>query len=113
MKISLQEVIEQANRTRSERAELMPTEKDAMLVVWAGIQRLRDLGWKDAIYCPKENGHRSLFWEAGCVGSAPGYYHGEWPNGTWFMEDAGDLWPSRPTLYRPLDLYPTIKESPA
>lgn len=101
-KNSIQVLMEQQRLFHKSLQELLPTEKDAMELVWIGIQRLKDLGWKDAIYCPKDKGNRSRFWECGCIGSAPGFYFGEWPNGTWFIEDRGDAWPSNPSLFRPM-----------
>ena len=91
----------EAERIKTERALAMPTEEDAMEVMYNAYQRLKDLGWKSSTYCPK-HGERSMYLEAGCSRPAPGSYHGEWPTGGWFLEDAGDLWPSLPVLFREL-----------
>jgi hypothetical protein len=64
-------------------------------------QGLKSLGWSDAIYCPKD-GTRFLAIEAGSTGVNPCYYQGEWPNGKWWTEASGDLWPSRPILWKPM-----------
>lgn len=84
---------------REKRASAMPTERDAINALWEAYQRLKELDWNDAIYCPKDG---SLFdvIEAGSSGIHSCRYDGEWPTGHWWIEEAGDLWPSRPILYR-------------
>lgn len=69
-------------------------------------QGLKALGWNDAMYCPKD-GSRFLVIEAGSTGVFPCTYKGEWPKGTYWTEDGGDLWPSRPILWKPM-----LKETP-
>ena len=92
-------------RTRRVRAELMPDEEVALKIMFAAYQRLKELGFKEAIYCPKDG---SLFEaiEAGCTGIGICSYDGEWPTGRWWMHSAGDLWPSRPILFRLLQENP-------
>lgn len=63
---------------------------------------LKACGWREAIYCPKD-GTRFLAIEAGSTGVFPCYYEGEWPKGGWWTEAHGDLWPSRPILFKPMD----------
>lgn len=87
------------------RAEEMPTEKDAMAVMVDAFSRLKDLGWKEAIYCPKD-GTPFLAIEAGCGAAGVCQYLGEWPKGSWWMHSGGDLWPSRPVLFKPMDPKP-------
>lgn len=62
---------------------------------------LRHLGWQDAIYCPKD-GSVFLAIEAGSTGVFECSYDGEWPKGTWWIHSAGDMWPSRPILWKPI-----------
>lgn len=62
---------------------------------------LKSLGWADAMYCPKD-GSRFLAIEAGSTGVFPCTYKGEWPKGTYWTEADGDLWPSRPILWKPM-----------
>ena len=62
---------------------------------------LKEFGWDEAVYCPKD-GTRFLAIEAGSTGVYPCTYQGEWPNGTWWTEAHGDLWPSRPILWKPM-----------
>lgn len=82
------------------RAKLMPTETDAIDLMNQAYQRLRELGWKEAIYCPKDGSEFDAI-EAGSTGIHPTHYSGEWPTGGWMVASGGDLWPSHPCLYRP------------
>lgn len=65
---------------------------------WAG---LKACGWREIEYCPKD-GSRFLAISAGSTGVFPHYYRGEWPNGHWWAEAHGDLWPARPILWKPM-----------
>ena len=65
------------------------------------IEGLKACGWKEAIYCPKD-GTRFLAIEAGSTAVFQCYYQGEWPHGSWWVEAHGDLWPSRPVLWKPM-----------
>jgi hypothetical protein len=80
-------------------AEMMPTERDAIEILHAAYSRLKKLGWSDAIYCPKDGSEFDAI-EAGSTGIHKCHYSGEWPDGSWWIAEAGDLWPSRPILYR-------------
>jgi hypothetical protein len=68
---------------------------DRMFACYQGLKRL---GWNDAIYCPKDGTHFDAI-EAGSTGIHDCNYQGEWPEGTWWVFD-GDMWPSRPILFR-------------
>lgn len=97
----LQELARDLEKIREARAQAMPTEKDALNVMANALQRLKDLGWKDAIYCPKD-GSTFLVIEVGSTGIHEGYYSGEWPDGHWWIHDPedGDEYPSRPILWK-------------
>lgn len=60
-------------------------------------------GWRDITYCPKD-GSTFLAVTAGSTGVFPCRYLGEWPDGGWWLEDAGDLWPARPILWKPMPI---------
>ena len=92
-------LLNEVEEQQTTRAMAMPTEESAMKAMYQAYQRLKELGWKDSMYCPKY-GERSMYLVCGCTQTAPGAYHGEWPTGCWFLEDAGDLWPSMPVLFR-------------
>ena len=87
--------------TIAKRAADMPTEEDAMVAMQEAFERLKELGWKEAIYCPKDG---TLFWamEPGCSAAGVCQCLGEWPKGHWWMHSGGDIWPSRPILWKPI-----------
>lgn len=82
-----------------QRKELMPGLTDALSMLGQVSQRLKDLGWRDAIYCPKDGSVFEVI-EFGSTGIHDCHYEGEWPNGSWWTHSDGDLWPSRPVLFR-------------
>lgn len=92
---------ESADRAQKERAERMPDEQSAIRAMWDAYQRLRELGWNDPSYCPKDGTHFKVI-EPGSTGIHDANYHGDWPKGSWWVYD-GDIWPSRPVLFK---LYP-------
>ena len=77
------------------------TEKMHLDAMFQQYDALRKLGWSEACYCPKD-GSRFLVIEAGSTGVFECHYQGEWPKGTYWTHSAGDLWPSRPILFKPL-----------
>jgi hypothetical protein len=83
---------------KAARAKLMPTERDAITLMFDCYQRLKELGWNDACYCPKDGTPFDAI-EAGSSGIHDCHYEGDWPTGRWWISD-GDLWPSRPILFR-------------
>lgn len=84
---------------KTKRASDMPTDQDAIYALNAAIRRLKELGWQDPVYAPKDGSQLDLI-EPGSTGIHQGHYEGKWPNGAWWIYDAGDLWPSRPVLAR-------------
>ncbi len=96
----------EAEAAEAKRAVDMPTEQDAIRVMLSAYHRLTKLGWRDAIYCPKDGSTFDVI-EAGSGGIHECHYQGEWPKGTWWVSDGGDLWPSRPILFR---THPTREE---
>jgi len=80
------------------RADKMPDEKAALAQMFEAYTRLKELGWNDAIYCPKDGTMFSSI-SAGSTGIHKCNYTGEWPKGSWWVYD-GDIWPSRPILWR-------------
>lgn len=81
------------------RAELMPDEQAAIRMMFDARQRLMELGWNDAIYCPKDGSDFDAI-EFGSTGIHRCHYSGEWPNGHWWIVGDDDLYPSRPVMYR-------------
>lgn len=88
--------IERASEARAMR---LPEQGDALSAMFEAYQRLKELGWREAIYCPKDGSVFEVI-EAGNTGVFDCHYEGEWPRGTWWVHSDGDLWPSRPILFR-------------
>lgn len=97
--MDVKKILKQCEQEKAMRAETMPTEKEALEVMFAAYQRLKELGFSEAIYCPKDGTIFDAI-EPGSTGIGKCSYIGEWPKGGWWMHEAGDLWPSRPCLYR-------------
>jgi hypothetical protein len=74
-------------------------EQATILKMFEAYQELKRLGWNDIQYCPKD-GTWFYVLEIGSTGIHKCYYEGEWPSGHWWIAEAGDLWPSRPVLFR-------------
>lgn len=82
-----------------ERAKRLPDEPAAIAAMVDAYSRLKELGWNDAIYCPKDGTWFDVI-EVGSTGIHRCQYIGEWPDGSWWISDGGDLYPSYPTLWR-------------
>lgn len=76
-----------------------PTEKDARREMFRAWLRLKDFGWREAEYCPKDGSPFDVI-EADSSGVHRCHYSGEWPRGQYWISSEGDLWPSRPILFR-------------
>lgn len=87
-----------ADAAKKARAEAMPTEQDAVRAMWSAWERLRELGWKEACYAPTDAALRLV--EPGSSGIHVGHADGEWPHKSFWIAEAGDLWPSRPCLFK-------------
>jgi hypothetical protein len=92
-----------SDAAKARRAEQMPDERAAIDAMFEAWLRLKELGWKEAQYCPKD-GSRFDVIEPGSTGIHRCRYEGEWPKGSWWIEGDGDLWPSRPVLFRASDV---------
>jgi hypothetical protein len=91
----------------AKRASDIPDDQSAINAMWEGYQRLRELGWREACYCPKDGTIFQVI-EAGSTGIHEAHYDGDWPNGTYWVHGECDLWPSRPILFR---LHPTKEKN--
>lgn len=96
-----EELLKRLDAERAKREALMPDEEAARHMFGSAHARLKELGWNDAIYCPKDGTVFEVI-EAGSTGIHKCVYEGEWPNGHWWIVEDGDMSPSRPTLWRPL-----------
>jgi hypothetical protein len=91
-------LLRESEEYQRKRAEQMPDEQSAIRAMFDAHDRLRELGWRDAVYCPKD-GTEFLVIEPGSTGQHPCHYQGEWPTGSWTDGDCG----MRPVLFK---LYP-------
>lgn len=82
----------------------MPNEESAIKLMFDAYDRLRQFGWREAMYAPKDGTHFQII-ENGSTGIFDCAYSGEWPNGQWMLYDQYDCYPSSisPALFR---LYP-------
>lgn len=95
---ALWQIVDAADADRKAR---IPDQATALRLMMDAFIRLKAMGWRDAIYCPKDGTEFEVI-EAGSTGVHRCIYLGEWPNGSWWILDSGDLWPSRPILFRTL-----------
>jgi len=93
------ELMARIDANEKRRKELMPDEAAAINLMFDAYQRLKELGWNDAQYCPKDGSTFDSI-EVGSTGIHRSHYSGVWPNGVWYTYDRGDLWPAHPILYR-------------
>jgi hypothetical protein len=88
-------LLEGLDRAKKARAAKMPTEQDAIHALWEAFQRLREMGWREACYCPKD-GSEFVIIQAGSTGIFEAHYLGEWPDGYIISHDEHDSYVSRP-----------------
>lgn len=93
-------IFDKAEAEQRSRAEQIPTEEHAIRQLNQGYLRLKELGFKEAIYCPKD-GSKFEAIEAGSTAiHTECWYQGDWPNGHWNTWYKNDVWPIRPILFR-------------
>lgn len=69
-----------AEKAKADAAAEMPLTTDALRVMQRGRSRLRELGWKEAQYCPKDGTPFAVI-EYGSTGIFEAWYNGDWPDG--------------------------------
>lgn len=95
--------------SRLRRKEQMPDERAAICALFDAYQRLKELGWADARYCPKDGREFDAI-EIGSTGIHRCHYSGVWAEGSFWVASDGGLWPSNPVLYR-VGVPPAVKEA--
>ncbi|MFN0183028.1 MAG: hypothetical protein ACKVQR_04330 [Aquabacterium sp.] len=97
----LASIVAEMDAARASRAELMPDQQAAIRVLFEAFDRLRELGWREGIYCPKDGTYFDTI-EAGSTGIHECAYVGKWPDGYFMTVDDRDAYPSSfaPTLFR-------------
>jgi hypothetical protein len=83
------------DKAREKRAVQMPDEHSALQVLFIAWLRLRDLGWKEACYCPKDGTPFKII-QAGSTGIFDAHYSGQWPDGYIVSFDGQEVYCSRP-----------------
>lgn len=69
-----------SEEAEAKSAKDMPETSDAIQVMQRGCSRLRDLGWREAQYCPKDGTPFAVI-EYGSTGIFEAWYNGDWPDG--------------------------------
>jgi len=79
------------------RAAKLPTEQHALEAMFEAYDRLRELGWRESMYAPKDKPLELI--EPGSTGIHKGQrgLHDE-DDKFWIFD--GDVWPARPILWR-------------
>lgn len=98
-------------REKAALAAKLPTDQDAIAQINEAVRRLQELGWKDPVHCPKDGSTFDGI-EVGSTGIHPYLYLGKWPDGAFWLQADGDLWPSRPILGRPATANPPVEAEP-
>lgn len=86
---------EAKNKAESE----MPATADALRTMQNGFSRLRDLGWREAQYCPKDSTPFAVI-QYGSTGIFEAWYMGDWPDGRVYCCDY--LTHPHGMMYKPL-----------
>jgi len=97
---TVKEILRQIDREKSNLERDMPTTKDAINAMQMAKTRLDDLGWRPAIYCPKDGSEFAII-KFGSSGIFQGCYIGEWPTGHIYTP-MGSQNPSA-SLFKPLN----------
>lgn len=95
-------LLAEAKAARDHRSVEMPTEQDAINVMYRAYARLKELGWNDGMYMPKD-GTAVTVMQIGSTGTFECTYSGEWSDGFFNVYDGGDVYPTRsvPPLFKP------------
>lgn len=93
-------ILEKSDAEMHSRAEQMPTETHALTQMNQAYLRLKELGFKDIIYCPKDGSKFEAIEAGSSVMHSECSYQGDWPNGSWNAWHENEAWPIHPILYR-------------
>lgn len=95
-----QEIWDSCERAKEKRGTDMPDFDKAITTLHSAKTRLGELGWKDAIYCPKD-GRTFAVIEYGSTGIFAASYHGEWPEGHLIYQDC--VGHPKGCMWKPID----------
>lgn len=91
-------MIAKIDAAKAARAEKMPDEAAALNTMQEAWTRLQELGFRDTRKAPKDETLQLI--EIGSTGIHEGYRDEKSESCLFWLYDNGDLWPSRPILYR-------------
>ena len=91
-------MIAEIDAEKAARAAKMPDETAALKQMHEAWTRLKELGFGEARHAPA--GETVDFIEIGSTGIHIGHRDEKSESGLCWLEEAGDLWPSRPILWR-------------
>jgi len=97
--VEVERLLALAEAEKNRREELMPDEDSAIKMLFDAYTRLKDFGWRNIIYCPKDGSEFKAL-EAGSTGKHDCVYDGKWPDGSWWILTEGDMSPSHPVMFR-------------
>lgn len=80
---------EDIERVEARAAADMPDTFAAVGAMFRARERLKRLGWREGIYCPKD-GSAFAFIQYGSTGIFVGHYEGKWPDGRINNGDGSD-----------------------
>lgn len=93
-------ILAKSDRRTAERAERMPDERSAINAMFDAWLRLKELGWREAKYCPKDGTSFDVI-EPGSTGIHPCHYSGRWPTGYFMVgADIDEYGPGQPVLFK-------------
>jgi len=96
-----EKLIKWLDLSRQKRAERLPDTRSCLSSMLDARERLIELGWREMSGFPTDGA--TSFWivEVGSTGVHDAVYLGEYPNGYFFVQAGGDLWPTKPILWKP------------
>lgn len=83
-----------------DRAKRLPDHRAALDQASVARERLKTLGWRDGVHCPKDGTPFALI-EWGSTGVHCGHYIGEWPDGHIYCGDF--LIEPKAVMFKPID----------
>jgi hypothetical protein len=91
-----------AEAAKADREKRMPDDRAAINALWDAHQRLKELGWREGCYSPRDGETVFKVIEPGSTGIFDCTCHGEWPDCTWTSFDDRDAYPSSqaPMLFK-------------
>jgi hypothetical protein len=81
---------------RKRREKSLPTEQHCLRAIHDAYQRLKELGWNDMVYAPKDEKVETI--SVGSTGIHPATWMDGASAGLWWIHDGGDLWPGSPVM---------------